>query len=273
MPRLADKSEREETIARALRGCNTRLRKKLKTALGNPPDFNKIPPSLWKEVQEEQEECLLLPLMAMYIAAGTGLGLTVGLNRTDLLGLQDRARAWSDTVSRDVSTKVVDTTRTRLQKVSHDVRLGQAAEADFDKVIVSTTSDSRAGGIATTETTRAQTAGEADAADAANEKALAEPEDAAEEKTPEAPTKEKLLVARWVHKPPKSAAWNPPFHPCPVCIRLIGLLAHKWPAEFAEGPPAHPQCDCWLEWGVMDADKAKPILRSPFTGIPTDLVR
>lgn len=267
VPRLPDKDEREEVIAKALRGCNRKLRKRLRAEIGSPPDINNISPSLWAELEKDQEDCLASVLLLAYIASGTGLGLTVGLKSQELDGLRERGQIWADSVSRDVSQKMTTTTRKRLEKVSQRHGVGEATPKDVDEVIISTTSDERAEGVATTETTRAQTAGEVDAADVANDKSEKEAGSGpgAGKKAP------KILVAKWVHESPPSAPWNPPFHPCPVCRDVIGLTADKWPAAYALGPPQHVNCDCWLKW--QTGDPSKQIARSPFTGIPADLVR
>lgn len=235
--------------------------------MGSPPDVTNISPQLWADLEKDQEDCLASVLLLAYIAAGTGLGLTVGLKSGDIDDLEGRGKIWSEDVSRDVSRRMTETTRQRLEVVSGRQRAGEATAQDVDDVIVSTTSDSRADGVATTETTRVQTAGETDAATTANDRDRREAGSG-----PGAGKKSlRLLVAKWVHRPPISAPGIPGVHPCPVCLPLIGLTADKWPTQFASGPPAHPGGDCFLEW--IPGDPKKAVLRNPLTGIPRDLVR
>lgn len=93
---------------------------------------------------------------------------------------------------------------------------------EIAKTVERTFSPERAAGIAATEVTRANTAGE----------------------VPVILSYEKHTGHRLV------AIWNTEEDEkvCPICKPLDGLPEAWWQTEALSGPPAHPNCRCWLTY-------------------------
>jgi hypothetical protein len=212
---LPDRDKIEASFAARFSRLNSRLRHKLEDYLGSPPDIRNVPDSFWQEAQDEANRELAAVLMLIWGASAKQHGLDAGL------ATQQAARYAEDraaTFARDFAAS----TRTSAGKLMADFQPGMSLQ----RGLVSVLGPDRAARIATTETTRAQTAG--------GEAGIGQTVG---------------LSGEDIWRTRRDA------RVCPICDELDGQPRAVWQAQFPTGPgdDVHPQCRCWIRYSPVPA--------------------
>lgn len=154
---------------------------------------------------------LVQPLARTYTASANRL-----LGRFDVVtDIEPRATRWAERYSRQLARELAGTTRDRLAEL--DPR-----DPDFEEDLAATLADDRAENIGITETTRAISAGENEAARRIEKETG------------------RILRPRWMTEEDEDV--------CPICEPLNHTTSRVWGRRFPGGPPAHPRCRCELSW-------------------------
>ena len=246
-----------------LKWVNERHRKRVMLAMGYPPDVDRVPASLWREMEQEATKTKAL-FAFLFLLGEDGLfgsltGQERALIRSDPLipmfdGQLSKEQVKEDSLrygeehSRVFAEQTTARTHDWLRRAERDFRVKTLDRAQWEVKVKTVFSPERSENQATTETTRGIVEGEKAYWDELKLKTGY------------------TLLARWIHPPPR-----PPGHagarvrPCPVCTPLLNLTQNQWPGSFGAGPPAHPRCDCSLDYALISKEEAANL---PMTGMP-----
>lgn len=230
------------TAQRQFQGAMKRLSRKhrqlLLSAMGNPPMVDNIPAAVWKQINDENAELLILLVAAAAMStlstelrnlnrAGGGLDGVSPSDWKDLIQQQAEARA------RQAADWTTETTRKRLaaREESND-----AATADD---VADVLSDKRIEDIVRNEETAGRSAGRIIFRDTADENGID-------------------VCHIWQLGPCQH---------CKVCPILHGTTDRFW-RQFTAGPPLHPHCCCTLQTLYMTPSEAiaQGLARRPPSG-------
>lgn len=241
MAELPDRMTRETDLQRKLSRLSASHRRELRQLMGTPPDINRVPFEFWERVRRERESALLLALLLITTDSQrlhVGQLLPDAFHDDALDGMEPIARDWSARTAASTAASNVATARNRLAiRADYWRRFGdnvptQQIERDLAGVL-----GPRMDSItASTETTRAQTAGANGALGAAQ--AFGIP-----------------VRTRWYTALDDRV--------CPICAPLHKKIVDLWETvlrnvvapggsraiqEIAAngGPPAHVNCRCFL---------------------------
>jgi hypothetical protein len=213
---LAELSDRERTT--------------LTGYLGDPPDPDRIPHSVWADIEHDRRKVLLEILVDAFLDSAEAHGL-------DREQAESIAFEWARRRAREVAAGYVQTTRDRIATVCREYRERMAAqtpkgsfarsirkagwldflEGRFDWIA----GPDRDGMIATTELTAAVTMGGEAAAD--------------------------MLFGI-----SDEDIWRANPDACDDCMDVDGTPRSYWGTLYPDGPAdAHPSCACWLEYAAM----------------------
>jgi hypothetical protein len=134
---------------------------------------------------------------------------------------QAMAAAYADARATEVASKLTDNMRVEIDALTDARGRGELSPAEFERRAVNVFSRGRAETLATTEVTRAASAGESAAVEVARAKGNG-------------------LIAVWQTERDASV--------CPICKPLDQEPVEVWEKEHPSGPPAHPNCRCFLTW-------------------------
>jgi len=270
MPHLTGPKEAAEAeLAARLKKLAGRQRREIIAVAGWPPNFSKIPESLWNEHEDEMRDEIASVIVLLFLLADGNLSALAGLEINEDR-LARRSEKWGVRQATRVARDFTINTRRRVEdavgKTTEETTKGEFRD-EIEKVL----SETRAETVAKTETRTAVTEGETAAADDVNRQAEKAKEKEAERKK-EGPKddgkdegdkgkdgkgdgesgepKEAItLTAYWghdEHRPPGHA--GAAIDPCPICTPLLGRKLSELPLPFQSGPPAHPICDCYKEY-------------------------
>lgn len=240
MAELANRMEQEADFAKRLSRLSSRHRKELIALLGTPPDISRVPQDFWIRVEKEHREELGIILALLFVAASDqhiDLLLPGDLRYVAMDTVQDKADTWADSRSRSLSRKYVENSRKGLVRADRKwygtgprVLGPTAPEVPTPEVyeqVVDIFGPERDARLASTETTRAATAGTKEATEAAKDLGV-------------------VTTITWYTEGDARV--------CPICAPLHRVEMQDWEsvginAEISSngGPPAHENCRCWLE--------------------------
>ncbi len=232
MPGLRNRQAMQARFGREMGKLNAKFRKELLRLAGDPPDISRVPPEFWQRVQRESED-EMTALMVLIFAASAGQH---GMPRdsAQFRGEQfaaHRAGFVADGLASGSRTRLLDAQtaieRHQARTIAETGRISTAAAKDLRIRIANTFGTGRAAGIATTETTAAETGGI----------------NAAVEDQP--PDIRPLRV--WFLGPCRHCTF------CP----LVAGTEHSFWSQFISGPPAHVRCCCTIEL-VPAGTRTKP---------------
>lgn len=216
MADLPHRSAHEAALAEALGRLGASRRRKLLALLGDPPDLQRVPPEFWASVELETEQALAERLAVVYLLMSQGLRLPEAVLPRATLA-QDAA-VWGRQEAQLIATDYAGTSRDWVADI-----VSTPGATPLRERLTSVFGPTRAEGLATTQTTRAATAGERGALD------------------------------RWerVTGAVSTATWQTELDGavCPICRPLQGT-EELWREKVPAGPPAHPRCRCWLQWQI-----------------------
>lgn len=220
---LPNRDQLEASFAARVSRLTTKHRQQLLTLLGNPPDPANVPESFWSEAEDDMKRELAIILLLIFSASAARHGMAAdasaaqansfALQRSSLVAAGYRAKSreqFQTTSQRWTETTTRGGTVTR-QQVADDV--------------TSIFGPTRAEGIATTETTVAQSAG--------GEIAVAG-------------TFGLSALDTWFTRDDNRV--------CPICAPLHEVNRDVWAVKFPNGPPAHPRCRCWILYANVPAE-------------------
>ena len=220
---------------------STGLRSELMAALGEPPQWSDVPPSLLRRAQAELEDelnelYLLIGLLAVRfhwdLAKQTSLFET--LRKGTIVDAESAVRRWAKRESRTTAEKIGFTTFVRLVRslsgLSPDSPAGRGALNSDEKRdrALKVFGRERAELIVTNEVSKAQTFGGEVAVGMAGMLNEADV---------------------WVLHPERSMTG-----PCPICQPLGGKTREVWQETAPNGPPIHVRCVCTVKYALLPVD-------------------
>ena len=212
-----DKAERR--LAEAIAALLLLLSRDIERELGDPPDMDNVPATLWAEY-ERRLAALIEPIVRrLAIDIAEAEAADAGLTDEDLAeaDVYEDIEEWAASYARETAAGIMDTTRTQgAERLAAWLEAGGegAALAALDSLF----NDSRAGTMASDEVT--------DAAGYAL-----------------------LLISRVTHR---ERVWHTMQDEavCELCAPLDGLRESEWPEEIQgrafEGERLHPNCRCYV---------------------------
>lgn len=245
MPDIEKRETKEAALAALLRRAFGKTRDRIIVALGNPPDVDNVPDSLWDELTNDVEDDLRRAIAIALLRGVRGMNDEYGDSLDFTLRPKDaavQAERFATRRARSTAADMVSTFRDRVATATGvaterlDRRVAEARREervlepeDFEDIAdeLSDTVDeaivNQAKAAGRTETTVANTRGEMVYRDAAKKTG-------------------RLIMARWTNSPTSNV--------CPVCRGLNDLWEDEWPEEFRDGPGSdvHPNCNCFLVW-------------------------
>lgn len=209
---LPNRDQLESSAAARFARLNATLRHRLEDYLGFPPDISRVPESFWQEVQDEMNRELAIVLLLVWGASARQHGLGAELARTQGLDYADRRAMTVAPQYAANSRQALNTAATRWQE-------SPPTEADLQADLSTIFGPTRAARVATTETTRAQTAG--------GETATGQTTGLSERDL-------------WITRRDGRV--------CPVCAPLHRQPRSVWQRQFPAGPgdDVHPFCRCFI---------------------------
>ena len=226
MPDLKNRSEHEQRLAQELATLGAAWKTRITAVAGDPPNVNRIPETLWAEMETAYRDKLAAAMLVVYLLAYQGNAGDIGADYGEQAATAAGA-VYAGSRAEVVAKGSVDGFADRLAARAApagaaDKQPGELLASDIDETLEADRSDV----IATTETTAATSAGERGAVD----------------------SQDKLLEAVWFTEADSLV--------CPICRPLHGRPQSEWPQEILLlpdlGPPAHPNCRCWLTWRAID---------------------
>ncbi len=196
-------------------------------ALGNPPDFARLPAELWAQFDEETRAAIEPLLIDARLKSADALARSAGVSGAINWTLaNERAATAARRYAFDLVRGITDTTRDTLRRqVSGFVKDPDQDLQSLGQEIARTFGPVRGEMIATTEVTRAAAQGEWDLL---SEIRTLDPQ---------------AMVAQvWQTSNDESV--------CPICAPLNGVrrgatgYQHPDSGEIYDAPPAHPRCRC-----------------------------
>lgn len=221
MPGLTNRNAMQAEFGRAMGKLNAKFRKELLRLAGDPPDLARVPPEFWQRVQRESETEMTALLLFIFAASAGQHGMDRDLSRF-------QAETYAANRGSFVAERFVSHSRDKLllaqmrieQQQSRIIldtgRISDAAGIELRKRIANTFGTGRAAGIATTETTAAESGG----INAAVE---------------DMPPDER----------PQRVWFLGPCRHCTFCPMIAGTVHEFW-SGFISGPPAHVNCCCTI---------------------------
>jgi hypothetical protein len=192
------------------------------TALGDPPDFSRVPSGFWDEQSGALATALTPLLQEVYLAAAEAEleDSPVGVDWTQV---NRGAVTWSNQYGYELVRGLTETTRELVREAVSNFFTQDQTLDDLRARLESAFGPIRADMIATTEVTRAATEGERALVEMLEEQGL-------------------LFLDVW-----ETAADE---FVCPICMPLDGQeqgptgYVHPDNGNVYDGPPAHPRCRC-----------------------------
>lgn len=163
MAQLPDRNAVDGQLARALGKLNAKRRRQLKSMIGNPPDFSRVPDAWWQEVEDEYSAKILLFLYLIYLS-------TVELENGDIDNAEADADAYATAAAQTAASDAIRAMRDRLKQADAEYRklrdelkgTGKVPKIDLDDLVVDVIRDTDAGRLARGAITRTQTKGTSD---------------------------------------------------------------------------------------------------------------
>lgn len=213
---LANRDQLEASFAARFARLNSRLRAELQRHLGYPPNFANVPEAFWREVQDEINRELAIVLLLLWQQSAVQHGLATDLAEAQALKYAtDRAAE----LSRSYAENTREMAGAAARRWAADIPRSTLAD-DLGKVL----GPNRAARMATTETTKAQTAG--------GEAGVGQTVGLSGED-------------QWITRADSLV--------CPVCKPLHKQPRAVWQQQFPTGPgdDVHPQCRCFIRYVLV----------------------
>lgn len=232
-----DRDKIEGAFAFKLARLTGRQRRRLRVLMGSPPNPANVPASFWDEVRRENEETLATLLYLVYsdnarfhAAAGNRV-LGVDATQLQIGRLDQQAEQWARNRAAEKATAITAATRQKFVDKMVDLKTKQDAgekitRTEFDDTLGDVFSTKKSGGVATSETTVAQSEG----GDAGIEATVGI-----------------SLDDLWINRPGLSRTG-----PCPICKPLHRTRREVWELQFPGGPPAHDYCVCEIQYSNLN---------------------
>lgn len=206
------RSEQEAELARILANVQGKERKRLRAALGEPPNLDNVPADFWQQYSHGLRKEIVPAMEKIFMASAEAL-----LAKTPSLGVDwalvnTQASEWASKYGFDLVSGITDATRTALQEKVAGYYENGLTMPQFIESLEPLFGPVRAEMIAVTETTRAAVQGQAGLVNELNKTGVV--------MTPTFITSEDETV-------------------CPICSPLNGKKVSE-----AEFPPLHPRCRC-----------------------------
>lgn len=222
MADLPNRSEHEGRMARNVGRVGRQALNDLFSAIGDPPDFNRLPPEFWVTLENLYAASVIPLLEAVFISGAEAVVAEIGVP-IDVSILNARAREWASQYSYDLVRGITNTQRSLLQSSISDFFSRNMTLRDLETRLSREFGTVRADMIAVTETTRAGVAGERAVIDELKKMGV-------------------NTVQVW-----RSVSDG---RVCPICAPRDGKKqGDGW--EFF--PPAHPRCRCFVTSEVIVA--------------------
>lgn len=208
------RSEQEAELARILANVQSKERRKLLAALGEPPNLDNVTPEFWQQYSHSLRKEIVPALEKMFMASAEAMLAQTPAIGVDWTLINKNAAEWASRYGFDLVSGITDTTREALQQKVSAFFENQMTMPQFAEALEPLFGPVRAEMLAITETTRAANAGLQGVVDELDKTGI-------------------VMVARW------STAVDE--HVCPICEPLDGKLQGD---GWDELPPAHPRCRC-----------------------------
>lgn len=217
----------ESSLAQALAEAWAGRADDVLAALGDPPDFARLPADLWAQFDEETRAAVEPLLIDARLQSADALAKSAGVSGAINWSLvNERAAAAARSYAFNLVRGITETTRDTLQRqVASFIEMPEQDLQALGEQVGRTFGPVRGEMIATTEVTRAAAQGERDL--------LAEIRNL----DPQA-----MVAQVWQTSNDESV--------CPICAPLNGVrrgptgYQHPDTGEIYDAPPAHPRCRC-----------------------------
>ncbi len=212
----------ENATYKKLAKLSARHRKELEGLLGDPPNPANVPPEFWVRVESEMNRDLGIALAIIFMSSASHWDMDGG-------DAEDAAAIWSNDRSAQLAADYTTTSRDRLASLAGGwVDEPTTTRRELRTELSGIFGPSRSANVATTETTRAITAGAVRAA----------------QDNPQYQAGELGIYWRL----------GPNENHCPLCSRVADTESKSW-GQYSDGPPAHPNCGCYLELVQFSKDQ------------------
>jgi hypothetical protein len=222
MADFRNRAEWEKKLADALGKLGDAQRKRLLTALGDPPDPNRLTAEIWQTLSAEMQAELRPMLERVYLDSAEQLLRAVPSVGVDWALVNRRAAEWAKQYTFDLVRGINDNTRAALQEKVSAFYTERLTLSKLRESLEPLYGPVRAEIIAATETTRAAVNGELGVVNELRQAGIA-----------------------------MMAIWNTSNDDivCPLC----GPRNQKRQGDgWSDPPPAHPRCRCWLNHTFKD---------------------
>jgi len=204
---LTNREKLQRRFTRNLATLSARHRSELVSLLGDPPDFDNVPESFWKKVEDETAALAVVMMLLIFSNSASQHGYS-----GDEATLA--AEGFAAERSAEFSRLWVDASRNKLDIIAQ--RFERGDNASLRSETLSVFGPDRVARAAENETVIARHRG--------SETAIEE-------------TVGLSLDDKWENGGPA----------CPVCLRMQGKPRSYWRRFFPMGPPTpHPGCDCYI---------------------------
>lgn len=222
MVALSNRDDLEARLTRLLGKAGREATELITSALGDPPDANKLTPELLKQLEDTYSGALLAELERVFVAGAEALIEDVGVG-VDWALINQAAADWSRQYTYNLVRGISDNSRQFLQQSVSDFYSTGMTNAQLSERIARLFGAQRAESISITEVTRAAVEGE--------RAMVAEIERAG-----------LRMVAVW-HSVEDDRV-------CPICSPRDGK---KYGDGWNNYPPAHPRCRCFVSHEPVEA--------------------
>lgn len=222
MPDIPNRDELERKLSRALGRLNKRQLAALLEYLGDPPNFNNVPPEFWDKAGKELAEVVIPFSEGVYIDAAARMleEVTIGV---DWNLVNEAASRWAGQYGFELVTGINNTSRQAIQRAVTSYFNEGLTQGQLRERLGRIYSPVRAEMIARTEVTRAAVQGERDFVGQIERQGYS-------------------MVEVWHTRADEIV--------CPICSpRNDKKRGDGWDSDHE--PPAHPRCRCWIGYEVV----------------------
>ena len=253
---IPDRPAVEASFARTLARLSAGQRRLFAARLGSPPDFSRLTPDFWVNLEHVRQRELSAQMSIVYLLSAdehAEVWLPDDLHAMTKDSLRSTAATWADAKSREIARKWLTNTQQKFDKAMQRLAGGfkppgapgipgfpfpsrPPTAAEVEEELIDIFSPERDALAAATETTRAATGGFHGARGAAEELGIV------------------LDVIWWTEADGRVCPWCQPLHRQSMKNWESVLIAvPDIPTRVLDdvrgngGPPAHVNCRCWLE--------------------------
>ena len=210
------RSEQEAELARILANVQSKERRKLLAALGEPPNLDNVTPEFWQQYSHSLRKEIVPALEKMFMASAEAMLAQTPAIGVDWTLINKNAAEWASRYGFDLVSGITDTTREALQQKVSAFFENQMTMPQFAEALEPLFGPVRAEMLAITETTRSSVEGPRAILAELNKQGI-------------------VMIPIFSTSSDETV--------CPLCAPLDGKQI-----DDASWPPIHPRCRCDVRW-------------------------